>query len=397
VQRILSVPFIAEFVFHSPQIDDRTTREIVDILIAHGDTALMISQKCQEDPSLRSSEKTHLWAYKHASKAASQLRGAIRHSTANTFWADHWRRGRVEFTGGLKKVDHTIAIIEVLEEIDLRAVESNLPLEYNGTPLSYFSVNDFLNVASQLRTTSELLAYLQARRSLPPSELRIIGAEQDLFNFYLVNDGSFTGCRSIAHAREAVASKATSLSYALSLKAEMDRNSFVLEHVADQLSGRHAQYADGLPDSLLARYEPLAERRGYLAMQGVLADMRLSERAELGRYFRQLIERRKAESADFLYGAARLDLPTDLVFVFGSSQALSHKEVLERIQGLALGAMPHFSRRRCLVIVDREGMSYDVCLSQNDKLEFSNSEVDVGAHLFGSLKFGVTPLTWLQR
>lgn len=50
MERLLSVAFVAEFAFRGPHTDDRTTRELVDILIAHGDVARMISQKRQEDP-----------------------------------------------------------------------------------------------------------------------------------------------------------------------------------------------------------------------------------------------------------------------------------------------------------------------------------------------------------
>jgi hypothetical protein len=31
----------------------------------------------------------------------------------------------------------------------------NVALEFSGTPVSYFSVNDFLNLARELRTTPE--------------------------------------------------------------------------------------------------------------------------------------------------------------------------------------------------------------------------------------------------
>jgi hypothetical protein len=58
-----------------------------------------------------------------------------------------------------------------------------------------------------LRTTPELIEYLVARRSLPTAELRVIGDEKSLFEFYLLNDGSLHGCPSRAFARHTVGTK----------------------------------------------------------------------------------------------------------------------------------------------------------------------------------------------
>jgi len=57
VEEFLSLPFIMEFVFRSPQTLDGTQREVGDFLIAHGNFGILISQKCQEDPSSRDSRK----------------------------------------------------------------------------------------------------------------------------------------------------------------------------------------------------------------------------------------------------------------------------------------------------------------------------------------------------
>jgi hypothetical protein len=46
-------------------------------------------------------------------------------------------------------------------------IEVSLGHKIGGIPLTYISVNDFLNIARQLRTVPELLHYLDARRELP--------------------------------------------------------------------------------------------------------------------------------------------------------------------------------------------------------------------------------------
>ena len=120
-------------------------------------------------------------------------------------WCDHPRRGRVELPAGLPDISHGVVLVEVFERVDLIAEAGALPLQYQGTPVTYFSLNDFLNVAMELRTAPEVLAYLDARRALPCTDLRVIGDERALFEFYLLHGGSLAGCAGKADATVAVA------------------------------------------------------------------------------------------------------------------------------------------------------------------------------------------------
>lgn len=61
VEGVVAPAFVAEFVFRSPQIIDRDcAHEVADLLITRADQALLISQKCQEDPTARDAEKKSL-------------------------------------------------------------------------------------------------------------------------------------------------------------------------------------------------------------------------------------------------------------------------------------------------------------------------------------------------
>ena len=91
----------------------------------------------------------------------------------------------------------------------------SLPLDHDGVPITYLSLNDFLNLAVQLRSVPELMDYLAARRSLPPADLRLIGEERTLFSFYLLNDGSFADCAGRSDARMAVSAQQDRLRAAL--------------------------------------------------------------------------------------------------------------------------------------------------------------------------------------
>jgi hypothetical protein len=46
----------------------------------------------------------------------------------------------------LPKIDHAVAIVEAFERIQLPPDDTKFPLELNGKPITYLSVNDFLNV-----------------------------------------------------------------------------------------------------------------------------------------------------------------------------------------------------------------------------------------------------------
>jgi dsDNA-binding SOS-regulon protein len=286
VEDFMALPLVREFVFRSPlSLDREVQKEVVDFLIAHGETAILVSQKCQEDPSARTGAKVASWARKAARGAASQLRGALRRTDGKPVWCEHSRRGRVQFPNGLPKIDHAIVVVEVFERVDLEPDAAHLPLEFQGTPITYLSLNDFLNLAVNLRTSSELLEYLNVRRVLPPSDLRVIGDDRSLFESYLLGGPSLHGARSREEAAAAVARQRDRLMEAITAKRESDRYSSLLEHVADELATRLPDYATDIPEPLLAHFEPSDARVGYMKMQGILAGLRLRERAELGQAF----------------------------------------------------------------------------------------------------------------
>ena len=384
VDEFLSRPLVSEFVYRSPQALDGNQREVADFLVTYGPPGILLSQKCQEDPTLRTGEKLDSWALKAAKKGVSQLTGALRTGPGRPMRCQHWRRGSVDFPTGLPQVAHAVVLIEVLQPVALPGDE-DFPLDYSGTPISYFSLNDFLNVAIELRTMPEIIEYLDRRRALGPDTLRTIGEERSLFGFYLLNGSSFAGCVGIPDAKVVLAARSRDLRDILSRKRESDRFSGLLEYAADQLATRLPDFADRLPSTMVAEFDPPNDRRNYLAMQRVLADLRLRERAEMGRAFEETIAAAAAGTQNFVYRAMHLDSQPDWVYVVGSSRGFSHLTVLERLQALMHGALAYFGKSRCLVIIDRDSVSFDVGLS---KAGYSPTTTDhaVGQELFGKLK-----------
>jgi len=293
VESFISPSFVAEFVFRSPQVIDGTQKEVADFLIHRADEALLVSQKCQDDTTSRTGEKLERWARKKADEATSQLKGALKRvGVSNEIWCEHPRRGRVSFPDGLPNITHAVATVEVFKPLTL---QDELPLDYHRTPISYLTVSDFLNVCNELRTVPEVIRYLDARRSLPESVLLTIGSERLLFSYYLFHDGTFAGFSSLADTQQLLLERSAELSDVLNAKVERDQYAGLLEHVADELAGRHLHYSDGLSQAVLDYYEPTGERRMYLVMQDLIAGLMLGERAELGRAFDGAIQRRTTQ------------------------------------------------------------------------------------------------------
>ena len=387
VQDFLSLPFVSEFVFRSLQtLDKGTQKEVADFLIAHPGVGILMSQKTQKDPFARTAEKTQSWALKGSARGALQLCGALRTARGKEIWCEHPRRGRVDLAGGLPHINHGIVLVEVFQRVDLGLRAADLPLRYADTPITYLSLNDFLNIAMELRTAPEVLAYLEARCFLPESDLRVIGDERALFEFYLLQGGTFAGCVGKADAAVAVAAGSREVQRAWRSKREHDRFGGVIEHVADQLATRREDYALGLSPEALALYDAPDKRSNYLKMQAVLANLGLRERSALGRAFLGTREKLGDSSEGFTYSALHFDAKAESVFVFGSSVGVPPEELNKRTQILMLAAMAFFRKTSCLIMIDREGAGYEVGLATRPSPPSSPTEMAIGDKYFGNLR-----------
>ncbi len=389
VEDFLALPLVREFVLRSPQTIDHTQREVADHLILQSGAGILISQKCQEDPTSRDETKTELWARKNAKNAVRQLCGALR-AGPRLIWCDHPRRGRVEFPAGLPPITHGIVLVEVFQPIDLQPDADESPLSCDGTPITYLSVNDFLNLAVELRTVPELIAYFDARRGLPITDLRRIGSERPLFEYYLLEGGSLQGCAGISDAAIAVAAQEDRLTEALASKKESDFYSGLLEHVADALATRHPDAAN-LPPGWAGLYDHGPQRTNYLQLQEIIADLRLRERAMMGQAFDEASNGVAGRSQGFTYRAMHFDARPEWVFVFGASRNIERLELLRRMDVLMSSAMTAYGKTRCFIVVDRDSVSYEVGLSRPD-FRPALADHELAEHFFGRLKVTSGPV-----
>jgi hypothetical protein len=384
-EELLSLPFISEFVLRSPQMIDSTQKEVADFLILYKGNGLLVSQKAQEDPLSRDERKNELWVLKAAKNGLSQLLGALRPSK-KAIWCEHPRRGRVDYPAGLPPIVHGIVTVETFRPVDLQSAAADLPLAQGGVPLTYISVNDFLNVAMQLRAVPELLRYLDARRELPEAALRRVGDEQPLLEYYLLND-SLKHCCGHQHARDVVETASEQVDEIFERMAEYQHFSTFMEHVGHELATRSATCLDGLPPELLTKFDESEKRQNYLLMQEVIADLPLRERAELGKQFARVIQRMSEQPQGYAQAAAHLDSRPDWVFVFGSSKGWERAGMLGCMEQTMRAALTHYQKQRCMIIIDRDGDGYEVSMTLPGQ-DFIPTDADVlnGNKLFGGLR-----------
>lgn len=358
VERLVSMPFISEFVFRSPR-RDKNGLEVADFLISQGEINIVISQKCQDDPTSRTLEKNELWVLKETKHGLSQLLGGLKKFKSEPFWCNHPRRGKVNFSMPLNKIDEAIVLVETRHPVDLGSQSEEFPLEDKGVPITYLSVNDFLNLVTELRTVPELLRYLRERRALPENDLRLIGDDGNLFPLYILNDRHFDGCGSRVIAKQIIEKEEKRIVAAVQFKKANDIYCMRLEHVAHELSTRNPK----IPKFLEVHFEPIEERTGYLKMLLALADMELPDRILLGKSFDDIIQKLEnsgRSGSDLVYSGCHSDSKPDWAFVFAASKEMELQEVLVAVGQLGHGALAAYDKYKCLIVVARDDVGYEV-------------------------------------
>lgn len=385
IESFAGVPLTAECVHRSPQYLDKSGQEeVCDLLIVLRGQAILISMKSQADPTSRTGNKLTRWTIKNAKKALGQGKGAIRNMNTNRFWCLHPRRGRVDFEPSTLKINHLIVTTEILgERVE---VPDSFDLSVDGIPVSYLAVNDLCNLIHELRTFPDLDHYLSARQILPAKTRRSVGDERPLFEYYILNNGSFNGCQGYEDARIVTAVKQADVDVYAYFKSVRRRLSGIIECVSDRLATRMDRCTEDLEPTMAAFYDEPAKRRNYLLMQEELCDLRLREREALGLQFTQAIEKveKSNEIKNMSYASAWVDSKPDFVYVLISSKGVDRSQVIFRSNLLLRAAMANYRKPRGMVIADRDQKNFEVQLM----VGFSPSPTDVklGEEYFSRLK-----------
>lgn len=391
-ENFVGLPLTAECVYRSPKyLDGKTEKEVCDHLLILRNAGIVVSLKCQENPTRRTGGKIQNWTLKQTKKAVSQAKGAIKTIREQNFWCIHRRRGRVDFSPSPFNVKYILILIELLNEV----VEfpDEFPLQNEDIPIAYFSANDFYNIVNELRSFPDVLSYFYARTTLPSRAQRTIGSEKSLYSYFILNNESFAGCQGVEDAKIVCAARHAELKDLIGKKIYEDRFTSIIENVCDSLATRYSSYKEGLDEELIALYEDTDKRSKYLEMQNELCDLRLPERRRLGLQFAKMIDAvKKDEKATALsYSVFFVDSKPDFVYILISSKNIPRKNLILHELKFLRSAMAYYKKNRGMTITDRDGAGFEVTLASNFVL--TSLDEENGKELFSKLRIFSLPVT----
>lgn len=263
-------------------------RELCDLLIAVDQDTLLIEVKTQS--TQRANEDEVSWFHKHLGKARRQLSGARTAIDRYPICAQNRVRELVRWAPGDLTVLHTVAVFDVE-----RAYALPFDLGSSGARglrAQCFTFRDFLNLTRHLGTFPDLVEYLNARATIPTWALPGIGAEQDLYAYYILHDSRFlptVGVEDIRGQWELL-TRRHGRSFAEKLRADEYTdliNKMIREaHELDSSLGRQVMPGHEAPTSIEA------QRRTYLKAAALLNRLPNLLRRSLGE---EIV--RKAQSA----------------------------------------------------------------------------------------------------
>ena len=390
LEHFSSFPLTWENVFRGTEYLDKTKKEVVDLLLVLRNEGIFISLKCQKDPDKRSGVELAKWTNKNAKVAFKQLKGGIRTSRNRGYWCEHPRRGKVNFKPNEITVTHGIVLVETFEIVRLY---DDCALEIDGIPVSYFSVNDFLNIMKELRTIKDIQRYLDSRKSLPEEILTTLGSEKTIYEFYILNNGIFPKSISLSQIGKEIEINKKQINKLIRQKSLMDQNSFIIENVSDALSKRLEGYEKGLDKKISMGYDSLLNRENYLLMQNELCDLVLDERRKIGNAFFAIMEKVKAEDnkESMIFKAIWSDSKPYFQYVLAASKGVGRKELIKRSEVLIRAALAEYNKARGMIITYNQDIdNFEVVLV--NKYERNESEVEIGKQLFGQLKMTHLPI-----
>ena len=133
--------------------------------------------------------------------------------------------------------------------------------------------------------------------------------------------------------------------------------------MADCLATRDPQYAQGLGDEARALFDPDGQRKNYTTLQEILVDLRLRERAELGRALHTVSDRVSGQAQGIALQAAHFD-GRDWVFLFVASKKCDKSILFRIVQGLSGAALAHYKKTIASSSLIARGEHYDLALSR---------------------------------
>jgi hypothetical protein len=398
VARFCAAPLTAETVFLRPAyLRGALQREVCDVLMALRRQGIVLSLKSQEVPTSRTGPTLQRWCAKSAAEAANQISGACRSLARYATWCDHWRRGRVDFAAGAVTPVHGLAVIEIaVDATGLHTVPlpTDLPDNAGSVPIAYVALNDVLSLVNELRSLPDLIAYLDARSRLARVFQRRLGDEQLLMHYYLMHNETFDGCDGPDSFLTSLLVTEKDFRRRLALKVDADRSAKAIEYVSNELAMPDPGYATGLDADTLGKFQP----GGYLTLQENLCDLRLGDRRALGTALLNVCSNVERLSERGLARQVWLsDTKPDFLYLLVSTRGVARPDLLRSMPMILRAAMAAHRKTRGMAIVDRDGVNFEVALSELPELESDPAVIEVGRKLFGGRKMTTIETSMLPK
>lgn len=384
LEEFSSVPLTWENVFRSTEYLDKTNKEVVDLLLVLRDEGIFISMKCQQDPKIRKEGKLNNWVNKSALNALKQVEGGIKTSLTRDYWCEHPRRGKVLFKPNEIKIVHAVVIVETLDIVKL---SNEVPLKAKGVPVSYLSVNDFLNIVKELRTIKDIQRYLNKRMSLPKDLQISLGIEKEIFGYYILNKGSFPRAFDSPHLVKNVEDNQELINELIRNKHHNDKNAYIIENVSDALSKRLESYEEGIDKACLEGYDSPLDRKNYILMQNELCDLVLDERRQIGSCLFEvmgLVQNNNGQQSP-CYKTISLDSKPDFQYVLSASKGIQRKEIIKRSTILIKAALAEYNKKRGMIIsYNQDDDNFEISLIT--KYKKTKFDIENGKQFFAKLR-----------
>ncbi len=390
LEQLASLPLTWENVYRSPQYTAKLDKEVVDLLLILRSRGIFVSLKSQQNPDSRTGDKLNRWVQKSAFSAVRQVSGGIRTSKTREFWCIHHRRGRVTFEPN--KISPVRAVI-LIESHQIVQLNQELPLEIDTVPVSYFSLDDFVNMLNELRTFNDLLKYMETRSLICQKLQRTLGIEQDIFEHYVLQRGSLRGVSELQNLQKINFEHKSEISQLIKKRISDNLLAVPIERLSDQLSTRLENHEEGLDEVHLGGFDPNSKRRNYLLIQNELCDLVLDERRKMGVLLVNVAKKAvEPENQQCIgYQAGFLDSKPNFLYIFSSSKNLSRNEILHKARSLIHGGLSHYGMSNGLIIhYDHDLDNFNTILVRS----FEDNEVfrELGTAYFAELRMSDIPI-----
>lgn len=311
-------------------------KEVCDLLIAVDRDALILQIKAQS--IVRRPRDEERWFLKQLPRARRQLSGAWRTIAQRPIIARNRFRDLVSWVPGDLTVHHALGIFDVTGPCSVPFDPAHT--ENRERRAQCFTFTDFLNVASYLGSFPDLVDYLNERSTLPWWTLPDLGAERDLFAYYLMYDRHFPSTIGPDDIRGQWSVLTQEHRRAFDEKLRADQYTEVINdiirdvHNLDEQLGRQVLAGREVPASVEA------QRQTYLKAAALLNRLPSLLRRQLGKeILDKAISARERKAPRYL---ATRHPSRDAALVFHVS-ALDRAEGHERTQVVLAATMAHYA------------------------------------------------------